>query len=59
MLISKMQTYLRDKRPPKKVEIKKKKKWDLAKLENGFLFYQIFVCGMHFFTKTSPFFKSA
>jgi hypothetical protein len=36
MLISKMQKYLRDKMPPKKVQIKKQKK-DLAKLENGFL----------------------
>jgi hypothetical protein len=32
MLISKMQTYLSDKMPPKKVKIKKRQKWDLAKL---------------------------
>jgi hypothetical protein len=35
MLISKMQTYLSDKMPPKKVKIKKRKKWDLANLENS------------------------
>jgi hypothetical protein len=35
MLISKKQTYLCDKMPPKKAKIKKK--WDLAKLENRFL----------------------
>ncbi len=32
-----MQTYLIDKMPPKKVKIKKRKKWDLANLENSFL----------------------
>ncbi len=32
-----MQTYLSDKMPPKKVKIKKRKKWDLANLENSFL----------------------
>ncbi len=37
MLISKVQTYLSDKMPPKKVKIKKRKKWDLAHLENRFL----------------------
>jgi hypothetical protein len=37
MLISKMQTYLSDKMLPKKVIIEKRKKWDLAKLENSFL----------------------
>jgi hypothetical protein len=37
MLISKMQTYLSDKMPPKKVKIKKRKKWDSANLENIFL----------------------
>ncbi len=36
MLISKMQTYLSDKMPPKKGKIKKDKKWDLANLENNF-----------------------
>jgi hypothetical protein len=37
MLISKMQTYLCDKMPPKKGKIKIRKKWDLANLENSFL----------------------
>ncbi len=37
MLISKMQTYLGDKIPPDKVQKKKRKKWDLAKLKNSFL----------------------
>jgi hypothetical protein len=37
MLVSKMQTYLSDKMPPKKIKIKKEKKWDLANLENSFL----------------------
>ncbi len=32
-----MQTCLSDKMPPKKVNIKKRKKWDLTKLENSFL----------------------
>jgi hypothetical protein len=32
-----MQTYACDKMPPKKVKIKKRKKWDLAKLENSFI----------------------
>jgi hypothetical protein len=36
MLISKMQTYLSDKMLPKKVKIKKRKKWDLANLEFSF-----------------------
>jgi hypothetical protein len=36
MLISKMQTYLCGKMPPKKVKMKKGKKWDLAKLEKCF-----------------------
>jgi hypothetical protein len=31
-----MHTYLSDKMPPKKVKIEKRKKWDLAKLENSF-----------------------
>jgi hypothetical protein len=51
MLISKLQTYLSDKMPPKKVKIKKRKKWDLAKLENSFLIISFF--GGHFVTKTS------
>ncbi len=37
MLISKLQTYLSDKMPPKKIKIKKRKKWDLANLELSFL----------------------
>jgi hypothetical protein len=37
MLISKMQTYLSDKMLPKKVKIKKQKKWDLANLEFSFI----------------------
>ncbi len=37
MLISKMQTYLSDKMPPKKLKFKNKKKWDLTNLENRFL----------------------
>ncbi len=51
MLISKMQTYLSDKMPPKKVEIKKRKKWDLANLEFSFLILTFF--GGLFITKTS------
>jgi hypothetical protein len=42
MLISKMQTCLSDKMPPQKVKIKKLKKWDFAKLENGFLILTFF-----------------
>ena len=42
MLNSKMQTYLSDKMPPKKVKIKKPKKWDLANLENSFLILTFF-----------------
>jgi hypothetical protein len=43
MLISKMQTYLSDKMPPKKVKNKKNdKKWDLANLENSFLILTFF-----------------
>ncbi len=34
----KVQTYLCDKMPPKKVKINKWEKWDLANLENIFLF---------------------
>jgi hypothetical protein len=33
----KMQIYHSDEMPPEKVKIKKRKKWDLAKLENSFL----------------------
>ncbi len=32
-----MQTYVSDTMPPKKVKIKKTKKWGLANLENSFL----------------------
>ncbi len=42
MLISKVQTYLSDKMPPKKVKIKNDKKWDLANLENSFLILTFF-----------------
>ncbi len=42
MLISKMQTYLSDKMPPQKVKIKKRKKQDLAKLENSFFNFNFF-----------------
>ncbi len=43
MLISKMQTYLSDKMPIKKVEIEKNdKKWDLANLENSLLILTFF-----------------
>jgi hypothetical protein len=34
IVISKMQTYLSDKRPP--IKLKKPKKWELSKLENVF-----------------------
>jgi hypothetical protein len=37
MPISKMQTYLVTKCPPKKLKLKNKKKWDLANFENSFL----------------------
>ncbi len=37
--------------PPNKVKIKKRKKWDLAKLENSFFISTFF--GGHFVTKTS------
>ena len=42
MLISKMQTYLSDKMPPKKLKLKNDKKWDLANLENSFLILTFF-----------------
>jgi hypothetical protein len=54
MLISKMQTYLSDKMPPKKVKIKKRKKWELANLENSFSHFNFF--GGHFVTQTSMLF---
>jgi hypothetical protein len=37
MLISRKQTCLNDKMPPKKVKIKKRKKWNFAKLDYSFL----------------------
>ncbi len=51
MLISKMQTYLCDKMPPKKVKTKKQKKWNLTNLENSFFNFNFF--GGYFVTKTS------
>ncbi len=45
MLISKMQTYLCDKMPQKKVRIQKWKKWDLAKLENSVFNCNFFLGG--------------
>ncbi len=50
-----MLTYLSDKMPPKKVKIKKRKKWDLANLEKYFNFN--FFWG-HFVTKTSLLFQN-
>ncbi len=46
-----MQTYLCDKMPPKKVKIKKRKKWDLANLENSFFNFNFF--WGHFVIKVS------
>jgi hypothetical protein len=51
MLISKMQTYLSDKMPPKKVKIKKRQKMGLSKFRKQFFNFNFF-CG-HFVTKTS------
>jgi hypothetical protein len=51
MLISKMQTYLSDKMPPKKVKIKKLKKMGLGKFRKQFFNFNFF--GGHFVTKTS------
>ncbi len=42
MLISKMQTYLGDKMPPKKVKIKKRQKIGTANLEDIFLILTFF-----------------
>jgi hypothetical protein len=57
MLISKMQTYLCDKMPPKKVKIKKRQKMGLSKFRKQFFNFNFF--GGHFVTKTSLlFFKS-
>jgi hypothetical protein len=57
MLILKMQTYLCDKMPPKKVKIKKRKKWDLANIEHSFLFITFFWGGGDFVTKTGLLFE--
>ncbi len=51
ILISKMQTYLSDKMPPKKVKIKKRKKMGLSKVRKQFFKFNFF--GGHFVTKTS------
>jgi hypothetical protein len=51
MPISKMQTYLSDKMPPKKVKIKKRKKMGLGKIRKQFFNYNFF--GGLFVTKTS------
>jgi hypothetical protein len=51
MLISKMQTYLSDKMPPKKVIIVKRKKMGLGKIRKQFFNYNFF--GGHFVMKTS------
>jgi hypothetical protein len=51
MLISKMQTYLSDKMPPKKVKIKKRKKMGLGKFRKQFFNFYFF--WGHFVTKTS------
>jgi hypothetical protein len=54
MLISKMQTYLIDKMPPKKVKIKKLKKMGLSKFRKQFENFNFF--WGHFVTKTSSLF---
>jgi hypothetical protein len=51
ILISKMQTYLCDKMPPKKVKIKKRKKMGLSKFRIPFFNFNFL--GGHFVTKTS------
>jgi hypothetical protein len=51
MLISKMQTYLSDKMPSKKVKIIKRKKMGLRKFRKQFFNFNFF--GGHFVTKTS------
>jgi hypothetical protein len=51
MLISKMQTYLSDKMPPKKVKIKKRTKLGLSKFRKQFFNFNFF-WGL-FVTKTS------
>ncbi len=56
MLISKMQTYLNDKMPPKKVIIDKRKKMGLGKIRKQVFNYNFF--GGHFVTKTSLLFSN-
>jgi hypothetical protein len=51
MLISKMQTYLSGKIPPKKVIIKKQQKMGLSKFRKQFFNFNFF--WGHFVTKTS------
>jgi hypothetical protein len=51
MLISKVQTYLSNKMPPKKVKIKNVKKMGLSKFGKQFFNFNFF--GRHFVTKTS------
>jgi hypothetical protein len=51
MLISKMQTYLSDKMPPKKVKIKKQQKMGLSKFRKQFFNFTFF--WGHFVAKTS------
>jgi hypothetical protein len=50
-MISKMQTYLSDKMPPKRVKIKKRQKMGLSKFRKQFFNFNFF--GGHFVTKTS------
>ncbi len=50
MLISKMQTYLCDKMPQKKLKLKNDKKWDFRFIKQ-FFNYNVF--WGHFVTKTS------
>jgi hypothetical protein len=42
MLVSKMQTYLSDKMPPKKVKIKKRQKMGLSKFRKQFFYFNFF-----------------
>jgi hypothetical protein len=51
MLISKKQTCLSDKMPPKKIKIKKRKKVVLSKIRKQFFNFNFF--WGHFVTKTS------
>jgi hypothetical protein len=51
MLISKMQTYLCDNTPPKKVKIKKQQKMELDNFRKQFFNFNYF--WGHFVTKTS------